>query len=51
MPETCENWLGVVNRCVYYAYQTREIYRVLPYSADFKAAEELSNTLSGTVLS
>ena len=20
MPETCENWLGVVNRCIYYAH-------------------------------
>ena len=25
MPETCENWLGLVNSCVYYTYQTREM--------------------------
>ena len=37
MPETCENWLGLVNSCVYYACQTCEIYHVLPYSVDFKA--------------
>ena len=29
MPETSENWLGLVNSCVYYACQTREIYQVL----------------------
>ena len=28
MPETCENWLGLVNICVYYAHQTREIDQV-----------------------
>ena len=43
MPETCENWLGLVNSCVYYAHQTREIYQVLPYSMDFKAPVELWN--------
>ena len=37
MPETCENWLGLVNICIYYACQTHEIYQVLPYSVDFKA--------------
>ena len=26
MPKTCENWLGLVNICIYYAHQTREIY-------------------------
>ena len=31
MPEICENWLGLVNICVYYAYYTCEIYQVLPY--------------------
>ena len=29
MPETWENWPGLVNSCVYYAHQTREIYQVL----------------------
>ena len=29
MPETCENWLCVVNSCVYYAHQAYEIYEVL----------------------
>ena len=32
MPETCENWLCLVNSCIYYVYQTCEIYQVLPYS-------------------
>ena len=41
MPETCENWLGLVNSCVYYARQTRENHQVLPYSVDFKALGEL----------
>ena len=36
-PETCGNWLGLVNRSVYCARQTRDIYQVLPYSLDFKA--------------
>ena len=31
MDETCENWLGLVNNCVYYAHKTCEIYQVLPY--------------------
>ena len=30
MPEICENWLGLVNICIYYAGHTREIYQVLP---------------------
>ena len=51
MPETCENWLGLVNSRVYYAHQTHEIYQVLPYSVDFKAPGELCNPLSKTVLS
>ena len=51
MFETCENWLGLVNSCIYYAHQTHEIYQALPYSADFKAPEELWNPLSETVLS
>ena len=37
MPETCENWPGLVNSHIYYAHQTHEIYQVLPYSTDFKA--------------
>ena len=51
MPETCENWLGLVNSHVCYACQTLEIYQVQPYAADFKAPEELWNPLSKTVLS
>ena len=35
MPETCENWLGLVNNYIYFARQTREIYQVLPYSVDW----------------
>ena len=31
MPETCEDWLGLLNICIYYAWQTHEIYQVLPY--------------------
>ena len=31
MPQAWENWLGLGNSCVYYARQTREIYRVLPW--------------------
>ena len=51
MPETCENWLGLVNRFVWYVRQTREIYQALPssYSVDFKAPEELWNTLNKAV--
>ena len=51
MLETCENWLSIVNRCIYHAYQTHEIYQVLPYSVDFKAPRELWNPLSKTPLS
>ena len=41
MPETCKNWLSLVNSCIYYACQTHEIYpvHVLPYSVDSKAPE------------
>ena len=46
MPETCENWLGLVNICVRYAGQIREIYQVLPYSVDFKAPGKLWNPFS-----
>ena len=31
MPETCENWLGLVDNCIYYACYIHEIYLVLPY--------------------
>ena len=48
MSETCENWLGIVNSCIYYASQTREIYQVLPYSVNFRAPGELWNPLSKT---
>ena len=50
MPETCENWPGLVNSCIYYAHQTHEIYQVLPSSVDFKAPMELWNLMSNTVL-
>ena len=46
----CENCIGLVNNCVYYARQTREIYQVLPYSMNLKAPVELWNPLSKTVL-
>ena len=42
MLETCENWLGLVNSCVYYTHQICEIYQVLPYSVDFKAPQQYS---------
>ena len=32
MPMMCENWLGLVNSYIYYAWQTCEICQVLPYS-------------------
>ena len=51
MPETFENWFGHVNRYVWYAHRTREIYHVLPYAVDLKAPGELWNLLSETVLS
>ena len=49
MPETCENWLGLVNSRVNYTRQTRDIYQALPYPVDFKAPEELWNQLGKTV--
>ena len=40
MPETCENWLGYVNSCVYYyAHQACEIYQVLLYSGGFQSSQ------------
>ena len=50
MCETCKNWLGLVNSCVYYARQIREIYQVLSYSVDPKAPRELWSPLSKAVL-
>ena len=41
MPEPCENWLGLVNICIHYAYQTHDIYQVQPYSVEFKSLREL----------
>ena len=40
MHEACENWLGLVNICIYYSRQTREIYQVLPFAVDFKVSRE-----------
>ena len=37
MPEAGENWLSLVNSCVYFAHQARENYQVLSYLVDFKA--------------
>ena len=51
MPETCENWLGLVNSCVYYAHQIHGIYQILTLMVDFKAPGELWNSLSKTVIS
>ena len=50
VPETCGNWLGLVNSCIKYARQTHDIYLVLPYSVDFKAPSELWNPLRKAVL-
>ena len=49
MPEACENWLGLVNSCIYYAHQTHEINQVLSYSVDFKAPVELWDPLGKAV--
>ena len=51
MPENCENWLGFIKSYIHYAYQTHETYQLLPYSVDFKAAGELWNLPSKTILS
>ena len=50
MPQTGENCLGLVNSCIHYARQTREIYQVLLCSVDFQAPQEFKNPLSNTVL-
>ena len=41
MPKTCENWLGFVNSCIYYACQTYDINQVLPHSVGSEAREKL----------
>ena len=51
MSKTCENWLSIVHNYNNYAQKTHEIYRILPYSVDFKAPGEILNQLSTTVLS
>ena len=51
MPESCENWLGLVNICAYFARQIPEIYYVQPYSVAFNAPWELWNPFGKTVLS
>ena len=50
MPETCENWLGLVYSCIHYACRIHEIYQLLSYSVDFKTPMELWNPLNKTVL-
>ena len=51
MLKACENWLSLVNSCIYYACQTNEIYQVKSYSVDFKAPKKLWNPLNKSVLS
>ena len=43
MPDTSENFLGLVSSCFYYAHKTRDIYQILPYSVDFKAPRKVWN--------
>ena len=50
MPETCEDWLGLVYSFVYSARQTCAINQVLPYTVDFDSPKELWNPLGKTVL-
>ena len=50
MPETCENWLGLVNSYIDYAHQTHKIYQVMSNSLDFKAPGEHWNPLSKMLL-
>ena len=50
MPETCENWLGLVYSRICYAFKARETYELLPYSVEFMAAWELWMPRSMTVL-
>ena len=53
MPETCENWLRLVNSCISIARQTREIYQVLPYSAVIrrKRMSEIFPVQNDTIIS
>ena len=53
MPETCQNWLGLINIHIYNGHQTREIYQVLSNPVDFKDPRELElwNPLSQTARS
>ena len=48
MPETCENWIGIVISCVCFARQTRDPGNAL---LDLKAPGKPWNPLSETVLS
>ena len=34
-----KNWLGLVNKCIYYAHQTNEGYQVLPDSVGFSGRD------------
>ena len=43
MLKTYENWLSLVNSCIYYARQTRENYQILPYSVDFNTPGALKS--------
>ena len=40
MPETCENWLVLVNSCVYYARHTRETYQALAWFSGFQSSRD-----------
>ena len=51
MRVTYENWLGLINSCIYYDGHIHEMYQVQPYSIDCKAPREHWNPLSKTVLS
>ena len=51
MPEACEHYLDFVNTYVYYAWRTRQIYQVLPYSVDFKAPEGALKSTEQAILS
>ena len=41
MPEASENCLSLVNLCIYYAHQTRELDQLLSYSVDFPGSFEI----------
>ena len=42
MPETCNNWLGFVNSCVYHAHQTCEIYHVVLFGLEVQQTCEMT---------